>query len=275
MKLRTLLWVVPGMLGLFLASAHPAFAFDHGAWDELLHRHVRYLAGGLESRVDYTGMQEDHERLRGYLQALSRVTEDAFNQWPRDEQLAFLINCYNAWTVELILTKYPELASIKDLGSLFTSPWQRKFVPLFDKTLSLDDIEHGLIRGSGRFHEPRIHFAVNCASVGCPALRAEAYRGDILDMQLEDATRQFLADRTRNRLSGDTLEISSVFRWYRDDFNSGWRGAVTMEAFLALYKQALGLSDTTAGKLVRGTLAVRFLDYDWSLNDLRQGPDDR
>ena len=92
-----------------------------------------------------------------------------------------MINAYNAWTVEFILTKYPDLDSIKDLGSFFNSPWDKEFIPLLGKTVSLNDIEHGLIRGSDRYNDPRIHFAVNCASIGCPALREEAYTGDKLN----------------------------------------------------------------------------------------------
>jgi hypothetical protein len=131
---------------------------------------------------------------------------------------------------------------------------------------SLNDIEHGLIRGSGRYDDPRIHFAVNCASIGCPALKNRAYRGDILEEQLEEATALFLSDKSRNRLSEGKLQISSIFKWYREDFERGWRGSTTVPQFLALYKHSLGLGDTEAGELAAGNFAITFLDYDWKLN---------
>jgi hypothetical protein len=133
---------------------------------------------------------------------------------------------------------------------------------------SLDDIEHGLIRGSGRYNDPRIHFAVNCASIGCPALRNQAYRGDILEAQLEEATVLFLSDKSRNRLSEGSLQISSIFKWYREDFERGWRGAATLPQFLALYKDSLGLGDAETDELASGNITIAFLDYDWKLNSV-------
>ncbi|HEX7952104.1 MAG TPA: DUF547 domain-containing protein [Burkholderiales bacterium] len=243
-----------------------AAGFDHSAWDGLLKAHVSPLRGGQASEVDYAGFAADRGRLKQYLGALSGVTRAEFERWDKPTQLAFLINAYNAFTVELILTKYPDLTSIKDLGSLLRSPWKKSFIPLLGETRSLDDIEQGLIRGSDRYAEPRIHFAVNCASIGCPALRTEAYAGERLDAQLEDATQAFLSDRTRNRLDGNTLRVSSIFKWYRGDFEKGWRGATTLAGFLALYGQALGLDAASAARLKAGDVRIDFLDYDWQLN---------
>ena len=251
---------------LGLAAAWAAAPFDHGTWDQLLQRHVVVVDRGSVTRVDYAGMAQEREALRGYLSSLSNVSPVTFDSWGREHQLAFLINAYNAWTVELVLEKFPALDSIKELGSIFQSPWQKRFVPLLGETRSLDDIEHSLIRGSERFNEPRIHFAVNCASIGCPALRAEAYTGDRLEPQLEGATRSFLQDRGRNRLQGDKLQVSSLFDWYRGDFEQGWRGQKKLTEFLAAYYEALGLSQAQRELLVRGELEVEFLDYDWGLN---------
>jgi hypothetical protein len=264
------------MLRLILAAVLLALTFpgtvraeiSHQPWDELLQRHVRVLDGGRATQVDYRGMAADREQLSGYLESLGKVGREEFDGWPKDRQLAFLINAYNAWTVQLILGRYPDLKSIKDLGSIFRSPWKQVFIPLLGEQRSLDDIEHGLIRGSGRYNEPRIHFAVNCASIGCPALPNRAFVEDQLDRQFEEATGLFLADRSRNRLSGSTLEVSSIFKWYREDFEGGWRGASTLGHFLSLYAENLGLSEKDAVALRSGAMKVNYLDYDWRLNDV-------
>ena len=242
-------------------------SFDHQVWQQLLQNHVYELRGGQATEVDYAGFKQEQQSLQTYLKKLEQISQSEFDRWPKAEQLAFLINAYNAWTVELILTKYPKLDSIKDLGSLFSSPWKKEFIPFLGKTRSLDDIEHGLIRGSGRYNEPRIHFAVNCASIGCPALAREAYTGDKLEQQLERAAALFLQDRSRNRLKGDELEVSSIFKWYRDDFKQGWRGAHSLEAFLAGYALALALSSEQKADLLAEKIDIDFLSYDWDLND--------
>ncbi|MDK9705733.1 MAG: DUF547 domain-containing protein [Desulforhopalus sp.] len=262
-RIVALLWL------LLVASAAPATTvFDHGTWDRLLQAHVRVLEEGRASQVDYRGFMAQRTKLKEYLQKLTAVAVGEFDSWPKGEQLAFLLNAYNAWTVELILTRYPDLQSIKDLGSFLQSPWKKKFIPLLGEMRSLDDIEHGMIRGSGRYQEPRIHFAANCASIGCPALRPEAFRGVDLDRQLEEATRLFLGDRLRNRLNGKVLEVSSLFKWYRDDF-AGGRPSPSLAAFLAGYAQALGLSGKKGEALAAGEIPIEFLEYDWRLNDIR------
>lgn len=105
-------------------------------------------------------------------------------------------------------------------------------MPLLGKTRSLDDIEHGLIRGNGKYNDPRIHFAVNCASIGCPALREEAYNATDLESQLQEQTVRFLSDMTRNIAQDNTLSVSSIFKWYGDDFEQGFKGANTLQQFL-------------------------------------------
>jgi hypothetical protein len=241
---------------------------SHAAWSSLLADCVQGIDGGASTAVDYGCFTDRRERLETYLASLSALDRGSFDALAREERLAFLINAYNAWTVELILRSWPGVASIRDLGTLFRSPWKRAFIPLFGDELSLDDIEHGMIREPGRYDEPRIHFAVNCASIGCPALRREAYEGARLEAQLADQTRRFLGDRSRNRLRDGRLEISPLFKWYADDFASGWRGADSVEGFLARYADVLGLDDTARRSLLAGDLPLRFLDYDWSLNDL-------
>lgn len=240
--------------------------FDSSPWDALLKKHVQTLRGGQATEVDYDVFKLEHAALQSFVDNTSKVTRPEFDRWSNPAQLAFLINAYNAWTVEMVLTGYPGIQSIKDLGSFIQSPWKKRFIPLLGETRSLDDIEHGLIRGSGRYNDPRIHFAVNCASIGCPALRREAYVADRLNAQLEESTQMFLSDRTRNRVASDVLKVSSIFKWYRSDFEKGWRGTNTLGQFLALYSEALTLNIDTAGRLSAGKLGIEFLDYDWRLN---------
>lgn len=243
--------------------------FDHRAWNNLLQSHVRPVNDGKATEVDYWGMARDRAALQRYLKALSLITPQQFDQWPEDQQLAFLINAYNAWTVELILTAWPELDSIRELGGFFSSPWSKEFIPLLGETRTLDDIEHGLIRGSGRYNDPRIHFAVNCASIGCPALRPEAYVGSRLDQLLNDQTERFLSDRSRNRIEGGVLKLSPIFKWYREDFEKGWQGFWRLEDFLLTYADALNIKPDFAKKLKAGNATIEFLNYDWRLNQKR------
>jgi hypothetical protein len=242
----------------------------HDEWNTLLNRHVKPIHSGHSSAIDYAAIQQDRAILTRYLNQLSQITQAEFDAWDKASQLAFLINAYNAWTVELILTKYPDIDSIKELGGLFSSPWDKSFIPLLGKTRSLNDIEHTLIRGSDRYNDPRIHFAVNCASIGCPALREEAYTGAKLELQLTEQTERFLADNSRNYAKGDSLYLSSIFKWYGDDFTKGFRNTHSIEAFLLLYsnsnKGVLTLTPAQRQAAEKQQLDIEFLDYDWSLN---------
>lgn len=259
--------------GLSTRSAQGAVSFDHryGAWDALLRRFVAWQAGGVAATVDYRGLLGARAELQAILDAFSGVSADQYAGFRRDEKLAFLINVYNAFTLALILTRYPELKSIRDLGSLIQSPWKRRFFRLFGEERSLDHVEHELIRAPGVFDDPRIHFVVVCASVGCPALRPEALIASQLDAQMEDSTQRFLRDRSRNRFNIKTgkLEVSKLFDWYKGDFDKPFRGSASREAFLGRYAESLA-DDPREQQLIRqGRQPVTFLDYDWSLNDRR------
>jgi len=264
--IRLIMIVLLVLQGTAFSLSVQAAGFDHSAWDTLLKKYVIPLRGGQATQVDYAGLRADRGSLKQYLASTSSIVRVDFDRWSKPEQLAFLINAYNAWTVELVLTGYPDVASIKNLGSFLQSPWKKRFIPLLGETRALDDIEHGLIRGSGRYNDPRIHFAVNCASIGCPALRPEAYATERLNAQLEDATQKFLSDRTRNRLDGDMLKVSSIFKWYREDFEKGGRGANSLGRFFSIYRQPLGLDTETTNRLSAGEITIDFLDYDWQLN---------
>ena len=261
---------------LFLAlmfGAATAHAFDqsHAAWDALLKKHVVIAASGNASRVDYAGMRLDHAALKSYLDSLSAVPEAEYRGWTKPQRLAFLINAYNAFTVELILSKYPKLESIKDLGSFFESPWRREFFSLLGKQRSLDDIEHGMIRAPGAFDEPRIHVALVCASIGCPMLRNEAYTAERLDAQLDDGLRRFLSDRSRNRFdaASGTLYVSKLFDWYGKDFAQGHAGFESLAAVFAKYADRLADTPEAQARIRAGNYRTEFLAYDWKLNAAR------
>lgn len=253
---------------LVSANAVVAAEFDHSVWNGLLQNHVQMINHGQASQVDYGGFLQKRAVLHTYLSQLSAVSANEFSTWSKPERLAFLINAYNAYTVDLILTRYPKLDSIKDLGSLLQSPWKKSYVPLFGKMLSLDDIEHGMIRKPGDYNEPRIHFAVNCASIGCPGLLNEAYIGSKLEAQLETVTRAFLADRSRNRYNATTgrLEVSKIFDWYREDFERGWKGWHKLDQFFTHYADSLTDTPEAKASIIPGSIKIKFLDYDWALN---------
>ncbi|MBW8470476.1 MAG: DUF547 domain-containing protein [Thiobacillus sp.] len=247
------------------ALAQTTFDHTHAAWDALLKKHVRWLPDGKQSRANYKGFAADRAALKAVLDSLSAVPKATFDGWSRPQQMAFLINAYNAFTVELILTRYPDLKSIKELGSFIQSPWKKKFFTLLGEQRHLDWIEHEQLRP--RYNEPRVHAAVNCASIGCPALRDEAFTATRLEAQLEDGMRRFLGDRTRNRIKGDKVEASSIFKWFREDFEQGHGGFKQVEDVFAKYAEQLSDQPAEQAALKAKTLRVNHLDYDWSLND--------
>ncbi len=253
------------------ANAQVPFDHQHQAWSTLLKKHVVLIDGGKASQMRYAGMQQDRAQLEAYLGSLSKVSEKEFTGWSKPRQLAFLINAYNAFMTEKILTRYPDIKSVWDFGKIFGNPFKDRFFTLFGREFSLDMIEHDTIRAKGVYGDPRIHFAVNCASVGCPMLREEAYVAERLDGQLEEQTRRFLSDRTRNRFSsdGNVLEISEIFKWYSVDFTGGLKGIVSREQFFAGYAELLADSPGHRKIIREQKTELRFLDYDWRLNDAK------
>ena len=235
---------------LLLSVATSVNAFDHAPWDALLKKNVVVLEGGKASKVRYESV--DRTALKAYLGSLSAVGEQEFNGWPRGEQMAFLINAYNAFTVAKVLTRYPELRSIWDFGKLFGNPFKDEFFTLLGRKSSLDRVEHELLRK--RYRDPRLHYAVNCASIGCPMLREEAYVAARLDPQLDEQATRFLSDRSRNRYRDGRLEVSKIFDWFKEDFEP-------RQAYFARYAAVLGYPG--------GEVPITFLDYDGSLNDSR------
>jgi hypothetical protein len=255
--------------------------FDHGhaAWTALLKRHLVLLEGAHASQVDYAGFARERAALKAYLDALSGVSESEFRGWSRTQSMAFLINAYNAWTVEKVLTRYPRLKSIRDFGTVFGNPWRDKFFTLFGKEYYLDGIEHEMLRAPGAYEEPRVHYALNCAAIGCPMLREEAYVAGRLDAQLEAQARRFLSDRSRNRYDAakGALEVSKIFDWYKIDWSSGYRGiganARPIGSLTEYFAHNAGLlaSDPAEQRLLaEQKVGIRHLDYDWGLNDIKR-----
>ncbi len=248
-------WSIAGMLllavfGLGVLPIKPAAAapttVDNTLYAGLLARHVH------QGLVDYRGLKQEESQLDRYLDVLAAVNPDLL---PTDERFAFYVNAYNAWTLKLILKHYPGIMSIKDAGSLWQSPWKKKLARIDGGMLTLDQIEHDILRA--QFGDPRVHFAVNCASKSCPPLYSIPFNGRDLNRQLDHVTRSFINDPARYRLEGDVLFVSRIFKWFGEDFNDDIIG------FFQTYAEG----DLKAVlQLKARDLEVKFLDYDWSLN---------
>lgn len=238
-------------------SANSTFDHSHTLWNEILHENVKMY--GASSLVNYKNILSKPEKLNKYLAEISKVNETDFNNWNKSEQLAFLINAYNAFTVKLIIDNFP-VKSIKDIGRLFSNPWKKKFFILLNEKRSLDWIEHEKIRPV--FNEPKIHFALVCASKGCPALQNEAFIASKLDNQLYFATRLFLKDNSRNDFNFEKkiFNISSIFKWYKEDFT---KSAGSVEAFII---PIIADDNIEILKLLNNSFRINYLDYDWTLN---------
>ncbi|MDW8469952.1 MAG: DUF547 domain-containing protein [Burkholderiales bacterium] len=229
------------------------------------------LEGAHASRLDYAGIARERAALREYLEALSRVTEAEFRAFSKAQQIAFLVNAYNAFAVEKVLARYPDIRSIRDFGRLFGNPFRDRFFRLLGRPMSLDAIEHEMLRRPGAYDEPRVHYALNCAAVGCPMLREEAYVAERLEAQLEEQAVRFLSDRTRNRVSADgRLEVSRIFEWYGEDWKRGAQGADSLERYFARYAHLLADDPALQKRVAEGRAPISFLPYDWSLNDVRR-----
>lgn len=199
------------------------FDHSHVLWTSVLSRYVK------DGFVDYAGLKKAGEAdLRSDLDALESVCRDHYQAWSREQQLAYWINAYNAYTVWLILDHYP-LPSIRKIGLIPRAAFRQHFIRLErlrGRALSLNDIEHEILRKE--FAEPRIHFAIVCASKGCPVLRSEASPAADLEGQLEEAARNFVRDTAKNRFESSTrtLHLSPIFQWFRADFERGGRDLI-------------------------------------------------
>ena len=233
------------------AAADSTQAIDHAAWDGLLSKYVKAYPDGV-NRVDYAAMKKnDAATLTAYLVEMQAVDIGAYN---KNEQFAYWVNLYNAATVDVILREYP-IKSIKDIGILGQGPWKDKILTVNGKKLSLDDIEHGILRPT--WADVRIHYAVNCASIGCPNLAARAYTAAQLEPMLDDAAKAFI-NHPRGFTSVDgSLVASSIFDWYGDD----WGDQAAILDHARRYA-----TDVTKAEIGDATQIDSF-DYNWSLND--------
>lgn len=248
MNLKHLAVLVIGLLLHGPSLNAEAFDQTHEAYARVLKQFVS------SNGVNYAGLKAGDSGLRVYLNDIALVPEREFQGWSRPQQLALLINLYNATTLQLIVDHYP-VDGIRSIGGLFTSPWKLPVVRLWGATNSLDWLEHTVIRP--RYGEPRVHFALVCAAKGCPPLRTEPYVAARLEEQLDDQARTFLEQRAKNRYdaASRTLYLSPIFKWYRDDFTAGRRSLVE---FVQPYLKG--------GLPAESDLRIKFTDYDWSLN---------
>ncbi|KJE37226.1 hypothetical protein UF64_00505 [Thalassospira sp. HJ] len=232
---------------------------DHGAWQVVLDRYVTVQEPGVTS-FDYAAASQDGgtAMVDAYVMAMTKVAVDQLN---RDQQFAYWVNLYNALTVKVVLDHYP-VDSIRDIDispGLFSSgPWGKKLITVEGRTLSLNDIEHRILRPIWR--DARIHYAVNCASIGCPALAPEAYEASKLDDQLDQAAKGFINHSRAVRVGADGgLVLSSLYDWYRGDFGKSDADFIAhLMAFAGPELMAI-LDDTTE-------LDIADYEYDWALN---------
>ena len=266
--------IAAAALGLLLtvaparAEVDPAFAahakgsmatVDHAAFDTLLKTYVVPSTDGL-NRVDYQAFKASgHQALKAYLAALEAVDTAKLD---RPEQFAFWANLYNAKTIDIVLTKYP-LKSIKDInlgGGLVAAvtggPWKAKTLKALGRDLSLDDIEHGILRPL--FKDPRVHYAVNCASVGCPNLGREAFTGAMLEAQLEAAAKAYVNSPRGVRVTDGRVTASSIYNWFQVDFGGNTAGVLG---------HAQRYAEPALKQKLEGITGIAEFAYDWGLND--------
>jgi hypothetical protein len=245
------------------------FDHDYRAYATLLRTHLR------DGRVDYARLKAGRQGLDAVVRAFGDVSDHEVQTWSRPQQMAFWINAYNAFTLRAIVDHYPiegSRFSLHPRNSIrqIDGAWTTLTWTAAGRTVTLDDIEHRILRPT--FREPLVHFAVNCASVSCPPLAPEPYRAATLDAELHAAARRFLASPLGVTLRGARLSVSSILKWYGDDFVERY-GRGGPRAASPVDRAILGVVATfgpTEARLVAegGTATVAFLAYDWSLNDL-------
>jgi hypothetical protein len=211
---------------------------DHSAWEKLLKKYV-----ASNGDVDYKGFKNDASILNTYINYLA--SQVPTEQWSKQEQLAYFINVYNANTIKLIIDHYPT-KSIKDIKN----PWLKDRIKIGEKEFSLSGIEHGILR---KMNEPRIHFAINCASVSCPKLLNTAFTARNVETLLEQATKDFIQNPNNNKISENRIQLSKIFQWYKGDFKDNG-------SLIDYVNQYSKIKTNPNAK-------VEYLEYNWNLNE--------
>ena len=226
------------ILLLFISASSFAQNFDYKSYNKFLSTYVSE-----KGNVNYDKIKTNKSELDAIIKQFEKTQPN--EKWSRDEKLAYYINAYNIYTLKIVTDNYP-LKSIKNIPNV----WDKKFILLNKDKISLGDIEHKILR---KMNEPRIHFAINCASFSCPNLLNEAYMPKTLDNQLEEAAKSFVNDKTKNNITASEIKISEIFNWFGGDFKTKNTSVVD---FINIY------SIIKIDKKAR----VKYLNYNWSLN---------
>ncbi len=241
-----------------MAATTPVYAIDYAAYAKLLESHVRPgTVNGIQLNVvDYRAVKADPNYTKA-LQDFATAKPETFQS--KAERFAFWVNAYNLLAIKAVIDQYPT-NSIKDGGSPFQPIWKKKIGTVAGKEYALDEIEQGILRKE--FKDPRVHFAIVCASLSCPDLRTEPYEAKRLDCQLDEAARTFFGNPTKGLVlgpDGRSVKVSSIFKWFREDF--------TMSGSVVEFIRKK--VDPTLATRIAGLTGDRlsYLDYDWSLND--------
>ena len=249
-----------GDLDQFFSTNNPnaTMTVDHNAWDRIVSAYVVPSADRINRFAYGRVSAADRKALKAYLASLQAVKVTALK---RDEQRAFWINLYNALTIDVVLDHYP-VKSIKEIslgGSFFVSgPWAKPLVTVEGRTLSLDNIEHDILRKV--WQDPRVHYAVNCASMGCPNLMAKAFTAANLDQMLTQGAHDYINHPRGVRVSGSKVTLSRIYSWYRSDFGS---------SDSELLRHVAGFAEPALKKQLAGIDTIAGYDYDWSLNEAK------
>ena len=257
------------LFSAFLLLSNLSYAVDnsfdqnYAAWNKVLAE--AGVKSGKTTQVKYLDLVKNSENLNAFVKEVESVTQKQYNSWNEKQKLAFLFNSYNALTVKLIvqeLTKDKNLKSIKYIGGVFSSAWKLKFFKFLGKESFLDEIEKDIARPN--FDEPRMHFAFNCASISCPSLQLTAFTAEKLDEQLEAAAKEFLSDPSRNELNKNkyTLYLSSIFKWYKEDFEKSKKLGPLNKFLLAHFP----MTEDEKKQFSAGKYDIKYLDYNWNLN---------
>ena len=255
------------------SSANAAkFDHTHRLADKVLRKAV--VMQGPASKVKYKELKANSKQLDEYIKTIQMITKAEFLKFNKKQQISFLINAYNMYTLKLIIQHYP-LESIKDIGSLFSGTWGKKFEwqKLFGEQVTLDNIEHDMIREKKdsidgklvkiKFAEPRVHFAVNCASIGCPMLFNRAFTAQNVEKMLVKASALFLSDKSRNYYDPKEkeLHLSKIFKWYGSDFVK-YSGGVKKFVAMRITKDP-----KVQKEIMSDAVDIEWTDYNWNLNE--------